>query len=838
MTGSGRSTSRFRGRRAAAVAASAALLTGLCVAGSTAATAHAALAARASSSKDAASCDLGNGVKHVVQITFDNVHFYRDNPNVPSDLEQMPNLLDFFENNGTFLSNNHTPLIAHTADDILTTYSGLYGDRQGMPVSNDYEVYNSDGPGGSYGDTDNAGSFAYWTDPVYDTSSTPAQYKDTNPNMVYSPVPPATAKKPVTPDTTTPAPWVPFTRAGCNVGEIATANVDLENTSVDIPKVFGAGSPEDEQLTQDPDSYKDQETNDYVGVAVHCGKGNSFCSSATAVKYGQTAPSDTAVPDVLPDEPGGYTGYQALFGHKYIAPQLGAGTPNVTRDGYEVTNAAGNLVDLNGNEIDGEYVPTPGFPGFGEINASQSLAYASDMLSSGVQVVNMYISDLHGNEFIQGLSSKGEPCYHAGDALGSGSACYTAQAAYYNQAFGTFFHRLAAEGITPANTLFMLSSDEGDHEAGANVGRAVQPTPANCDGATVSGAIVTPDVPCTYPSGTFGEMEGNVTGLLAEETGDTTQFGMEYDTAPEYYINGDPSEYSSQTRGFDHDVASLTADNPYTGKTQQIANYLADPTEEAILHMVNADPARTPTLAEFAKPDYYLEQGAATCDSSVTGTSASDASTDCVTVDNGYAWDHGDYAAEINTNYIGFAGPGVSHLGLDGSGPADGPSSAGANSGQTTVVDTHLKGPWTDETDIEPTEMYLLGLHTDYVQDGRVITAILARPNTALRGRDVTALGACYKQLNSSVGEFGASTLSASTSAIESATPGDTKFRYVNDRLTGLEKERDNLAIQIKDELYAAENWDVPVSGARGQLLGCQAIIGQARQLAGSVSAS
>ena len=87
------------------------------------------------------SCQLGNGVKHVVQITFDNVHFFRDNPNVPSDLEQMPNLLDFFENNGTFLSNNHTPLIAHTADDILTTYTGLYGDRQGMPVSNGYQVY-------------------------------------------------------------------------------------------------------------------------------------------------------------------------------------------------------------------------------------------------------------------------------------------------------------------------------------------------------------------------------------------------------------------------------------------------------------------------------------------------------------------------------------------------------------------------------------------------------------------------------------------------------------------------------------------------------------------------
>ena len=611
-------------------------------------------------------CQLGNGVKHVVQITFDNVHFFRDNPNVPSDLELMPNLLGFFENNGTFLSNNHTPLIAHTADDILTTYTGLYGDRQGMPVSNGYQVYQTNGAGGTFGTTDSAGSFAYWTDPVYDTSPTAT---DQNPNMVYSPVPPATAKKPVSPTTTTPAPWVPFTRAGCNVGEIATANAELENTAVDIPKVFGAGSPEDEQLVNDPDSYKDPETADYVGVAVHCAKGSAFCSSATGVKYGQTTPSSTAVADQLPDEPGGYTGYQALFGHKYIAPQLGAGTANLTNNGYEVTNASGNLVDLNGNEIDGAYVAGhPGFPGYSSINASQSLAYAADMLESGVPVVDMYISDLHGNEFIKGLSSKGEPCYGAGDALGSGSACYLAQAAYYNQAFGTFFQRLAAEGITPQNTTFVLSSDEGDHEAGANVGRAIQPTPANCDGVTVA---------CTYPSGSFGELEGNVTGLLNEETGDTTQFGMEYDTAPEYYVNGDPSEYSPQVRSFDHDVAALTADNPYTGGTQKIANYLADPTEEAILHMVNADPARTPTLAEFAKPDYYLEQGSATCDATATGTSASDYPADCVSVDDGYAWDHGDYAAEINSNYIGFAGPGVRHLGLDGSGPADGPNSAG-----------------------------------------------------------------------------------------------------------------------------------------------------------------
>src|ERR1700757_5098379 len=169
-----------------AVSAAAALLASLGVdatSGPAAATADRPTSS-ASGSRD--SCDLGNGVKHVVVITFDNVHFFRDNPNVPSDLEQMPNLLDFFENNGTFLSNNHTPLIAHTADNILTTSTVLYGDLQGMPVSNDYQVYQTNGSNGSFGTTDGAGSFAYWTDPVYDTSKTAT---DTNPNMVYSPVP-------------------------------------------------------------------------------------------------------------------------------------------------------------------------------------------------------------------------------------------------------------------------------------------------------------------------------------------------------------------------------------------------------------------------------------------------------------------------------------------------------------------------------------------------------------------------------------------------------------------------------------------------------------------------
>src|SRR6202011_3871441 len=121
------------------------------------------------------------------------------------------------------------------------------------------------------------------------------------------------------------------------------------------------------------------------------------------------------------------------------------------------------------------------------------------------------------------------------------------------QAVGAFLQRRAADGITPANTEFVLSPDEGDHEAGANVGRAIQPTPANCDGVTVA---------CTYPAGSFGELAGNLTGLLAAK-GDTTPFTVEADTAPEFYLTGNPGPDTTTVRNFERDVASLTVDDPY-----------------------------------------------------------------------------------------------------------------------------------------------------------------------------------------------------------------------------------------------------------------------------------
>jgi hypothetical protein len=393
-------------------------------------------AAHAASSGCTLNSAQGN-IQHVIYIQFDNVHFTRDNPNVPSDLEQMPHLLNFIEGNGTLLTNHHTPLIAHTANDILTSLTGVYPDNHGQPVANSFRYFNPDG-------TSNLGvSFAYWTDPIFDpTTSTPT---DTTFNMLAAN------------GLNAPAPWVPYTRAGCNVGGVATANIELENIATDIPTVFGPNSPEAAEVKANPN----QATADFVGVSVHCAKGNALCSTANNGK-----------PDLLPNEPGGYNGYNALYGHKYVVPQINPGGP---------------IKDLFGNVIKDPSTGDIGFPGFGGITAAQSLSYVAAMQEHNVPVTYAYISDAHDN-------------HTTGLAFGPGEAGYVAQLKSYDNAFATFFTRLAKDGINKGNTLFVFTADEGDHFVGGPA------SPAGCDGV---------NIPCTYSQ--IGEVDGNMTGLLATQ---------------------------------------------------------------------------------------------------------------------------------------------------------------------------------------------------------------------------------------------------------------------------------------------------------------------------------
>src|SRR5882762_5317081 len=303
-------------------------------------------------------------IQLVIYIQFDNTHFRRDNPNVPSDLEQMPHLLNFITSNGALLSNDHTALISHTATGVLTSLTGVYPDRMGQPVSNSFRYFKTDGT------TRTGVAFAYWTAPLFDPAGSTT---DLTPEMINE-----NGK-------VAPAPWVPYTRAGCDFGAVATANTILENTGIDIPTVFGPGSPEPIQAAADTPGASGTPTfADYIGIGVHCAKGSAICASSTHAR-----------PDLLADEPGGYAGYQGLFGAKYVDPAI---------------KPSGPMTDLNGNTIKDQNGHV-GFPGFDGMEATVALSWIAQMQEAGVPVTYAYISDAHDGH---GLSGKDHFAYGPG----------------------------------------------------------------------------------------------------------------------------------------------------------------------------------------------------------------------------------------------------------------------------------------------------------------------------------------------------------------------------------------------------------------------------------------
>ena len=727
----------------------------LTVAGLAAATKTTQSSAKPIAAPPASGCQLNspNGqVKHVIYIIFDNVHFLRDNPNVPSDVEQMPNLLNFIRSNGTMMKNDHTVLISHTANGILTNLTGMYSDRHGQAVSNSYRYFRADGS------TASSSSFKYWTDLTDDVNTPPT---DPNYNMVNGDS--GTPKN-------APAPWVPYTRAGCDFGATALANVVLENTGTgpagDMTKVFGAGSPEwleAQASNAAPPGTAERALaqTDFVGIAVHCAQGSDSICDGNA----------HARPDLLPDEPGGYDGFEGLFGAKYVNPAITGGSPVVSK--------------LNGQPIADPF-GQPGFPGFDGLFATTTLSYVAQMQESGIPVTFGYISDAHDQHGVAGE-------IHA--TRGPGEADYVQQLRDYDTAFGQFFQRLAADGINKSNTLFVFTNEEGDHFAGS------PPTNPGCDGV---------NTPCTYPltpegNRFIGEINGNLAGLLATQQGITTPFTVHSDMAPTIYLTGNPGRTAAVTRNFGRAVGALTAVNPYTGDTDHITAALADPVQMKTLHMVTADPQRTPTLTMFALPDYFLFAGAPNCN------------TPCITVPttpptSTFAWNHGGIQPEIATTWLGMVGPGVRHNGDD---------------------DT-----WADHTDVRPTMLDLVGLKDTYVHDGRVLIDQLhgwAVPQTLRAHREtLRRLGAVYKQLNAPFGTFAMDTLVASTRAIESGSPADdSTYTGLEGQIEALTAQRDALASQIRAALNAAASGDAALNEqqAKAWIRQAQSLLAEAAAL-------
>ena len=121
-----------------------------------------------------------------------------------------------------------------------------------------------------------------------------------------------------------------------------------------------------------------------------------------------------------------------------------------------------------------------------------------------------------------------------------------------------------------------------------------------------------------------------------------------------------------------------------------------------------------------------------------------------------FAWNHGGVQPEIATTWVGIVGPGVEKK-------------------------QARDGLWSDHTDMRPTMLSLLGLKDSYVTrwpradrdpQGRR-AAEVAHEHTAT----LEELGAAYKQIMASFGQFSMDTLTASTGALASNTAGDTDLR-------------------------------------------------------------
>lgn len=790
----------------------------------------------AATAKGENGCKLhGNGtdIKHVIYLQFDNTHLFRDRSNFASDLEQMPHLLNFLSDNGTLSDNEHTILISHTAGGILSSLTGLYPDRNGQAVSNSYGYFRPDGSVGF------SSSFKYWTDTTdggNPANNPPTASADPSFNMVTGT--PALQKN-------TPAPWVPWARAGCDVGNVSTANAVLENNTAitfrtsppatslkvaaapgattvtvnkvaglasgdkvvlerstanneletiasvgpadpidgsgvvtlgsplvrahsinasftvystdptgDMTKVFGEGSPEwnegrDAQISPGGTAAGAKALTDFVGIAIHCGASGGICNQSANSK-----------PDTLPDEPGGYTGFQGLFGAKYVNPAI--------------TNGSAAVNDTAGNPITDPF-NQPGFPGFDGMPANVTLGYIAQMQEAGVPVTFGYISDAHDNHK-NAFPAPADPTGQFPRASGPGESDYVAALKSYDDAFATFFDRLKKDGITKKNTLFVVTADENDHFAGG----------VSNDG-NWSHTFCNLDVNTSCPANQIGEVNANLRALLPNPTSQPA-FSVHSDSAPTVYVNGNPGPTNPTLRQLERDTAAAQALDPYVSDQKTpIALYLADKVGQKALHMQTADLQRSPSFTLFANPDYFLTAGVTS--NPVPGTPTkfncpNAASQAFVCVDFHFAWSHGDATDDIGRTWLGMAGPGIKPL------------------GQTSSV-------WTDHTDIQPTMLALAGLSNDYTPDGRVITEFLkkrALPH-AIRANAAALeqLGVVYKEINAPFGPLSYDVLNASTRALASGSAAtDSTYTAISGRIASLTNDRDALAAQMRTVLNNA----------------------------------
>jgi hypothetical protein len=772
----------------------------------------------------------GTDIKHVIYLQFDNTHLFRDRTNFASDLEQMPHLMNFLRDNGTLSDNEHTILISHTAGGILSSLTGLYPDRNGQAVSNSYGYFR---PNGSVGFSS---SFKYWTDSVdggNPATVPPTPSADTNFNMVNRDS--GSAKN-------TPAPWVPWARAGCDVGNVSTANAVLENnnaitfragpttlaaaagigdTNIKVASVtsFVAGMA----ITIDSGSNAEPATIMTVGTAGATGSGITLTGplaknhASGVTMYGPTAT----------DPAGDMT---KVFGEgspewnegrdSQIAPFASAERAKALTDFVGITihcGANGGICNKSPNAKDDLLPDEPG--GYAGFKGLFGALYVNPAITGGSAVVN----DTAGAPITDPFGHPGFPGFDGVPANVTLGYVAQMQEAGVPVTFGYISdahdnHQNAFPAPPDPNGVFPRASGPGESDYVATLKSYDYAFAAffkrlNQDGINQHNTlfVVTADendhfaggvsndgnwshtycnldVATSCPANQIGEVNANLRSLLPSPTTQPA-FSVHSDSAPTVYMNGNPGPTDPTLRQLERDTASAQALDPYVSNQKTpIALYLADKVGEKALHMQTADAQRTPSFTLFANPDYFLTAGTAAGQPPGTPskfncpTSASQA---FVCVDYHFAWSHGDATDDIGRTWLGMAGPGIRQL------------------GQTSSV-------WTDHTDIQPTMLALAGLSDDYTPDGRVITQFLkngALPQ-GIRGQAaaLTQLGVVYKEINAPFGPLSYDVLGASTKALASGNgdPTDSTYNAISARIKSLTDDRDALAAQMRGVLNNA----------------------------------
>jgi hypothetical protein len=766
-------------------------------------------------------CNLGPSVQHVVYVGFDNFHMRRDNSNtvanngddnrntdtaIPSDLEQVPALYNFLRgtsnagattnttysdstpySGGTILGNHHTPLISHTSVDFTASYSGVYGDRNGVATSqNSLAAYNgslySTSPATAAVSGGGSG-FGFWTDPlnVPAGNATPQFLTKNASNAVVN----------------APAPWVPYTRAGCDVGAISATTMVLENqNSVNDVNAVTPGAP---FTTADE------------GVAVHCA---SSGSANTPGGICALASSDTNVktaPDNLSAEPGapygGASGYYALYGHRFVAPAVNDRLTSTTSGG---STTLGLL----------RAPSSTGFPGFNGEDGNYTLGYVLAMQKAGIPVTFGYLTTPHNcytsldGQNTTGWTLPAYDDYNAGGSVpaanqcnhtdttgtadsgtsssfGSGELGYVNYLKQLNTDFQMFFDQAKAAGLTTSNTIFVFYSDENDHMAEGT------PSNAPCDGVTTACAYNHAAKQLSPTAGQMGEVTVKLDNTFPQG-GNPSYFSLS-DSAPEFYVQVSgqsiPSQSDPNVRTYERNLGTYSYTDPYTGNPANVTRYIGDQAGLNALHMITADPNRSPTFVVFAPGEDFVEYAGSFNSSdcaAVANTSCSNA---------GFVGVHGDFAPETTTTWAGIVAPGVTN-------------------GFTGGVDT---SDWTDHVDLRPTVLALAGLSDDYQDEGRVITQIL-NPGvvSATLSTNGPQLASMLKQLDAAnngategfdsntpadiaASGFGPAVLKSDTEAVESNAAGDSTYTDVTSRINTITNQRNAVVTDIQAQLANAQ---------------------------------